>query len=312
MTSGRGADGVLVCAASKSAGAARDRDRSRPRARHRLHRRGRGDRVAASAAVRQGAHASSSRAPMVPGATTRHTSRSGIDYPAGYVRWTEGRNLDEVLRLMATGQLRPARVTTHTFDLDAGVAAYALLESAEPSLGIVLRYPGGADARPAAFACAGRRAARRIPALTTQARLRVGVVGAGAFARSVLMPPLSRGADIVAVAAATGVSARSSATRFGAALATTDAARRPRFTRRRRGRHRDTPRHAREVRGRRPGGRQARVRREAAGAQRGRARAASRRPPRDASGDPHGRIQPPLRAARRRAACRARRPRAAG
>ena len=69
----------------------------------------------------------------------------GIDYPAGYVRWTEGRNLQEVLRLMATGGLTPLRLTTHTFDLDNGADAYALLDGEEHSLGVLLRYTGGAE-----------------------------------------------------------------------------------------------------------------------------------------------------------------------
>ena len=63
---------------------------------------------------------SSSRAPTGPAATTPPTRSGGIDYPAGYVRWTEGRNLEEVLRLIAAGRLRPSRLTTHTFDLDEG------------------------------------------------------------------------------------------------------------------------------------------------------------------------------------------------
>ncbi len=144
----------------------------------------------------------------------------GIDYPAGYVRWTEGRNLEEVLRLMATGQLRPSRLTTHRFALDDGAAAYGVLESQEPSLGIVLEYPGRTDAGPRSVTL-GRRS--RVRAKVQRSRPRVGVIGAGAFARSVLMPPLARSAEIVAVATATGVSARASATRFGAELATTDA-----------------------------------------------------------------------------------------
>ena len=149
----------------------------------------------------------------------------GIDYPAGYVRWTEGRNLDEVLRLMATGQLRPSRVTSHTFDLDTGTDAYALLESPEPSLGIAAALPGRRGRRRAQ-----RRACPPAPRGVASAglrsrRVRIGVIGAGAFARSVLMPPLSRAAPTSSRSpTATGVSARSSATRFGASLATTDAA----------------------------------------------------------------------------------------
>src|SRR5205807_8715478 len=124
-----------------------------------------------------------------------------IDYPAGYVRWTEGRNLAEVLRLMATRQLNPSRLTTHTFDLDDGAAAYGVLEGDEPSLGILLRYrendtPGSAAVR----LDGGRRPRRRAPD-----RPRVGFIGAGAFARGVLLPALQPRADISAIATATRV-----------------------------------------------------------------------------------------------------------
>ena len=88
-----------------------------------------------------------SRARTAPAATTPHTRSDGVDYPAGYVRWTEGRNLEEVLRLMAAGQLRPARLTTHTFDLERRRGGLrAARRAGEPSLGILLRYPGRADA----------------------------------------------------------------------------------------------------------------------------------------------------------------------
>ena len=146
----------------------------------------------------------------------------GIDYPPGYVRWTEGRNLEEVLRLMTTGQLRPSRLTSHTFDLQDGARAYALLESDEPSLGILLRYPERRDPGPRSLSLNGRRGPR-VASASRRSRPRIGVVGAGAFARSVLMPPLARQAEIEAVATATGVSARASAKRFNARIATTTA-----------------------------------------------------------------------------------------
>lgn len=56
----------------------------------------------------------------------------GQGYPAWYVRRTEGRTLEEVLRLMSVGRLKRERLTTHTFDLPDGPAAYRLLES-EPT-----------------------------------------------------------------------------------------------------------------------------------------------------------------------------------
>jgi polar amino acid transport system substrate-binding protein len=219
LSSGRGADGVVVTAASRSSApllTATEVARER-----------------ATVAIVGDVAVESPRAPLFAKELRLVVSRSygpgrydptyeehGIDYPAGYVRWTEQRNLEEVLRLMASGAVRPSRLTTHTFDLSDGAAAYDLLEADEPSLGILLRYPGIATRDDRVVTTAGARRPRRRLALGR--RVRVGVIGAGSFARGVLMPHLARHADIVAVATATGASARASASRFGAAIATTD------------------------------------------------------------------------------------------
>jgi polar amino acid transport system substrate-binding protein len=219
LTQGRGADGVLVtAAASSSAPLATGMAVARERA---------------VVCIVGDVTIESPRAPMFakelrvvvsrsygPGRYDPTYEAGGIDYPAGYVRWTEGRNLEEVLRLMATGQLRPSRLTTHTFDLDDGASAYAMLEAPEPSLGLLLRYAGREDAGPRSLRMPGHR---KSPLARKGSKLRIGVVGAGSFARGVLMPAIARHADITAVATATGVSARASATRFGATLASTDA-----------------------------------------------------------------------------------------
>lgn len=156
-----------------------------------------------------------------PGRYDPSYEEQGIDYPSGYVRWTEGRNLEEALRLMALGALRPSRLTTHTFDLVDGAAAYALLERDEPSLGILLRYEGrpGDLQRAITVAPGGAQAVRRA---VRRKRPRIGVIGAGTFARTVLLPRLAKEADISAIVTATGASARASAERFGARLAGTD------------------------------------------------------------------------------------------
>ena len=118
---------------------------------------------------------SSCRAPTGRGATTRPTRSGGIDYPAGYVRWTEGRNLEEVLRLMAAGRAAARRGSRRTPSTSpTGAQAYALLEGDEPSLGILLRYPGRTDAGPAASPLDGHASAA--PACRSRAtRLRIGV-----------------------------------------------------------------------------------------------------------------------------------------
>jgi predicted dehydrogenase len=221
LTSGRGADAALVTAAAPTSAPLAD----------------------AVAAVRERAVVcvvgdvaiESPRTPLFQKEISLVVSRSygpgrydpayeerGVDYPAGYVRWTEGRNLEEVLRLMATGALRPSRLTTHTFDLEDGPAAYRALSDDDHSVGILLRYSGDADATGRSIALAPKRRARPAPRAGGSKRPRVGVIGAGTFARGVLLPAVARRADIAAVAAANGLSARASADRFGAGLATTD------------------------------------------------------------------------------------------
>jgi predicted dehydrogenase/threonine dehydrogenase-like Zn-dependent dehydrogenase len=221
LTSRRGVDSVLVTAASKtseplSLATALARDRAR-------------------VVVVGDVLIESPRAPLFgkelrlvvsrsygPGRYDPVYERDGVDYPASYVRWTEGRNLAEVLRLMAEGKLRPSRLTTQVVDLDEGASAYALLESEEPSLGILLRYGRNSENKGTqSVRLEGSKRPRR--PLLGRARPRVGVIGAGAFARGVLMPALRSGADIRAIATASGLSAKSSAKRFGASLATTDA-----------------------------------------------------------------------------------------
>ncbi len=219
LTNGRGADGVVVTAASRSSAPLQT---ATAVARER-----------ATVAIIGDVAIESPRSPLFAKELRLVVSRSygpgrydpvyeaqGIDYPAGYVRWTEGRNLEEVLRLMATGALRPGRLTTHVFDLEDGPAAYQQLQAQEPSLGILLRYRADRPASSHTVALPARRSALRAP---RSRKLKIGVIGAGAFARGVLMPQLARHADIVAVATATGVSARSSSRRFGAELASTDA-----------------------------------------------------------------------------------------
>jgi predicted dehydrogenase/threonine dehydrogenase-like Zn-dependent dehydrogenase len=221
LTGRRGADGVLVTAASRTAGPL----------------------ASATAVARERAvvcvvgdvKIESPRAPLFskelhlvvsrsygPGRYDPTYEEHGIDYPAGYVRWTEGRNLAEVLRLMAGGQLCPSRLTTHTFDLDDGARAYELLSpGAEPSLGILLRYQGVQEPGARSVRLGGGSRKRRAKD-AEGSRVAVAVIGAGAFARGVLMPALARESDIVAVANATGISARGAAERFGAQSASTD------------------------------------------------------------------------------------------
>lgn len=144
-----------------------------------------------------------------PGRHERSYEDWAVDYPAGHVRWTEGRNLEAVLDLLAARRLRVDDLVTHRFPIDDAPAAYRLVEGgAEPHLGVVLTYrPDRAPEGPV----------RVRPAVPASGRPGVGLVGAGAFASGVLLPSLRAAGlgRLVAVASASGLSARRLAERAG-------------------------------------------------------------------------------------------------
>src|SRR5258708_36837925 len=76
-----------------------------------------------------------------PGRYDASYEQKGQDYPVAFVRWTEQRNFEAVLDLMASKALDVAPLITHRFPIERAEAAYSVLTSGEPSLGIVLRYP---------------------------------------------------------------------------------------------------------------------------------------------------------------------------
>jgi predicted dehydrogenase/threonine dehydrogenase-like Zn-dependent dehydrogenase len=145
-----------------------------------------------------------------PGRYDRSYEEWAVDYPAGLVRWTEGRNQEAVLDMLAGGRLDVADLVTHSFDLADAPRAYELVEHrTEPFLAVTFRYPEPP-------ATEGPVAVRR-RATPASDRVGIGFVGAGSFAGTVLVPAFKRaGFDrLVAVASASGLSARHLAERAG-------------------------------------------------------------------------------------------------
>jgi predicted dehydrogenase/threonine dehydrogenase-like Zn-dependent dehydrogenase len=156
-----------------------------------------------------------------PGRYDAEYEERGRDYPIGYVRWTERRNMQEFLRLVSTGQVTPAELTTHRFSIDEAEQAYAMItgEDRQPFLGVVLTYPEVADSQRV-------RTLRLSNAAVAGDRVGVGFIGAGNFAKGVLLPRFKGVADaaLVGVATATGMNAKTTGDKFGFAYCTTDTA----------------------------------------------------------------------------------------
>lgn len=145
----------------------------------------------------------------------------GHDYPFGLVRWTAARNMEAVLGLIATGRLDVGSLVTHTYPFDEAPGAYETLVSDPAALGIVLTYPE-VDLAADAPTVLHRRVT--LPATTAPSgQARVGVLGAGNFAAQVLLPAVrDAGGSIRTVVSSGGTTASLAASRFGAALASTD------------------------------------------------------------------------------------------
>ncbi len=142
-----------------------------------------------------------------------------IDYPVAYVRWTEQRNFEAVLQLMADGSLDPLVLVSHRFAFDDSPKAYDLIASSEPSLGVLLQYAdrGGAAITPA------DRVRTVNPSPATASPFSVGVIGAGNFGTRILIPAIAAAKGrLRVVASGKGTSAAIAAKRLGFEQAATD------------------------------------------------------------------------------------------
>lgn len=163
-----------------------------------------------------------------PGRYDPAYEEQGHDYPVGFVRWTEQRNFEAVLDLMAARALDIAPLITHRFSIDQGADAMQLLSSSEKSLGILLDYPAtsGEEVED------GQTAVDRRVALTTAApgapaagKGRLGFLGAGNYAGRTLIPAFREaGATLQSVVSSGGVSSVHFGRKFGFAEAATDEA----------------------------------------------------------------------------------------
>jgi len=126
-----------------------------------------------------------------PGRYDRDYEEKGFDYPIGYVRWTENRNMKCFLEMLAAKKINLERIISHTFLFEDALKAYALIEgkSNEPFLGVLLEYSQQPKEEPS-------RIYLRPEAKPAEGKIGVGMIGAGNFARANLLPYLSRDPNI--------------------------------------------------------------------------------------------------------------------
>lgn len=155
-----------------------------------------------------------------PGRYDTAYEQKGRDYPIGHVRWTETRNMEAFLRLLAQGKLDLTPLITHRFSIDQAHAAYELItgKTGVPSLAVLINYPEEAETNQHLALVAGNSSRPGEKAVS------VGVLGAGSFAVGTLLPAMKTDSstEFVGVCAANGSHARHAAQKFGFGYCSSD------------------------------------------------------------------------------------------
>lgn len=152
-----------------------------------------------------------------PGRYDPNYEEKGQDYPVGFVRWTEQRNFEAVLDMLAEGRLDVMPLVSHHFPIEDAAAAYNVVSGSAPSLGILLDYPVPQRDW-------GRTVKLRTPtAAPTAGKAVVSFIGSGNYATAVLIPAFKEtGAELRLVASNGGVTGLHAGRKFGFAETTTD------------------------------------------------------------------------------------------
>ena len=162
-----------------------------------------------------------------PGRYDLDYEEGGQDYPIGYVRWTEGRNLEAFIDLLADGRLDVKPLITHRFPIEDAHKAYRSIsgKQKESFLGVLLTYPKHqTDALCYTHYAIRNDVKRNAYSVKETSSVKLGVLGAGNFATTVLLPAIKKIPNLerVGIASTAGLSAQSAAKRFGFGYASSD------------------------------------------------------------------------------------------
>ncbi|HSB96431.1 MAG TPA: zinc-binding dehydrogenase, partial [Spongiibacteraceae bacterium] len=154
-----------------------------------------------------------------PGRYDPEYEEKGQDYPVGFVRWTQQRNFEAILDMLADGRLDFKTLISHRFSIDSAPEAYNLISDGNP-LGVLLEYPER-DAQASlerVIAITNHK-----PAAVAAGTAALGFIGAGNYASNILIPAFAKtGAQLLSVSSASGVSSVHVAKKFGIRQASTD------------------------------------------------------------------------------------------
>lgn len=158
-----------------------------------------------------------------PGRYDTEYEEKGHDYPIGYVRWTENRNLQAFVRLLADGKVNVKPLISHRIAIEQAPQAYDVVlgKTGEPFMGVLLTYPEKADLSRRVVLCdrQPRTAGQRLLA----PEVTIGFLGAGNYATATLLPVMNglAGLSLAGVCTATAMTSRTVGEKFGFAFCTT-------------------------------------------------------------------------------------------
>lgn len=164
-----------------------------------------------------------------PGIFDPFYESKGIDYPIGYVRWTENRNMQEFMRLISEGKVDVRSLISHRFKIEQAESVYEdMLDNKKgPYIGVILQYPEDStnvNSSKLYERTTSLNANRRVTNDIQQATPAVGVIGAGLFGKTLLLPALKgiRGVTLKMLATYSSASAYHTAKKYGFEECTTD------------------------------------------------------------------------------------------
>ena len=156
-----------------------------------------------------------------PGRYDPNYEELGNDYPIGFVRWTENRNMQSFINLVSEGKIEPQKFISHTFPIEEAEKAYKLIKvnSKEDYLGIILNYPGEPE-----LAKTIKLSNLANSRTNNQGELSIGVIGSGGFAAGVLIPILKshNKVKLKGLCTVKGYTSHFNGSKFGFEYCTTD------------------------------------------------------------------------------------------